>query len=203
MASTNSKIGIGALLLLFAAPLYAQSQSDSMQELRQCREHEEPEARLACYDRVAVSTAATESQAAVVEDVPPEPELPHDEPMEDEPMEQESVGEPAAAATPQSVASEEVSEEPESEYAELTDDIGLPKTGDANRPILAYVARCGEANNRKFYFYFDNGQIWQYIGGRRLRYKSCDTAARLTEDGLGFMLQLDGESRRMRVQRVK
>lgn len=198
MASANSNIGKGALLLLFAAPLYAQSESDSMQELRQCREHEKPEIRLACYDRITVSTAATELQPAVVEEVPPEPELQHDGAME-----QESVGEPTTAAASQAVDSEEVSAEPESQYAELTDDIGLPKTGDANKPILAYVARCGEANNRKFYFYLDNGQIWQYIGGRRLRYKSCDTPATLTEDGLGFMLQMDGESRRLRVQRVK
>ena len=65
------------------------------------------------------------------------------------------------------------------------------------------MVRCGEANNRRFYFYFDNGQVWKYLGRKKLRFLDCDSQATLVEDGFGFTLKLDTDEREMRVQRVK
>ena len=115
------------------------------------------------------------------------------------------LGDPAAQQPAQEkpgAIDENVTEDDPS-YRELTDDVGLPKEIKDDQVILASFSRCGEANNRKFYFYFDNGQIWKYVGGRKLRIRDCSKPATLREDRFGFTLQLDGDSRSMRVERVK
>jgi hypothetical protein len=77
----------------------------------------------------------------------------------------------------------------------------LPKEDGAYDSISATVVRCQE-NNYKFYFYLDNGQVWQHIGSKRLRYKSCNSPAKLSQDGLGFRLEMEGEPS-LRVKRVR
>ena len=91
----------------------------------------------------------------------------------------------------------------ETTYGELTDNVGLPKAADEYKPIPVTVVRCGKANNRKWYFYLDNGQVWQYLGSRTLRYRNCDTPGTLREDGMGFALQMDGDEAKLRVKRVR
>lgn len=115
------------------------------------------------------------------------------------------LGEPGAQQPTQAqpgAVHEDVTEQ-EPGYRELTEDVGLPKEIQDDQVILATVSRCGEANNRKFYFYFDNGQVWKYVGGRKLRIRDCSKQATLQEDRFGYTLQLDGDSRSMRVERVK
>jgi hypothetical protein len=163
-------------MLLWSAPSLAGSETVSVDELSQCREIADSEQRLACYDGIGKPAPAIEPTATVAE-----------------PLAQDTAA--AAEVVPAAKV--------DSAYRELTDDVGLPKTDATSQQIRATVVRCGQANNRKFYFYFDNGQVWEYIGGKRLRYKNCDTQASLIEDGLGFKMQLDGESLEMRVRRVK
>ena len=94
----------------------------------------------------------------------------------------------------------------DSQYGELTDDIGLPKKAqeaDAEKIVVATISRCELASNRIFYFYFENGQIWKYIGRKQLKYRDCSGEAEIQEDRFGFELQLEGDTRSVRVARVK
>ena len=166
----------GAMLLLISLPLPAQNDSISMEELRQCREYSNLEQRLACYDQIGKPAPVVETPAV--------------------PADAESADAAAAAAdVPQEV--ERVSQHPVP-----SDDFGLPKSEDALESIRATVVRCGEANDHRFYFYFDNGQVWKYLGGKYLKYKSCNSSATLSEDNLGFKLQMDGKPS-LRVKRVR
>ncbi|MDH3336378.1 MAG: hypothetical protein OER22_05305 [Gammaproteobacteria bacterium] len=176
MKSLLSGAVAGALLLCSAAVL-ADNESVPMDELHQCREYPDIEKRLACYDGIG-ETAPVVATTGIAVQV--------------EPQETEAV----AAEVSQEV-------DDDSQYRELTDDIGLPKSEDNYETILTTVVRCGVANNRKFYFYFENGQVWQYLGNKKLRYRNCNAQAKLVEDGIGFKLQLDGESGQPRVKRVK
>jgi hypothetical protein len=93
--------------------------------------------------------------------------------------------------------------EQDSQYGDLTDDIGLPKQADGEKTILATISSCGLASNRIFYFYFENGQIWKYVGNKRLKYRDCNREAKIIVDRFGFALQLEGETRSLRIMRVK
>lgn len=164
----------GGSVLLLAASVYAQSDDHSKGRVEQCRKLADAEARLACYDRIGRSDPAGVD-------------------------ERESRPDAAPESDPSSTG-------PETEgsgYGTLTEDTGLTKAAAVNKPIPVTVSRCGEATNFKFYFYLDNGQVWRYIGGGKLRLRSCDGAAFLVEDRFGYTLQLDGDSARLRVKRVK
>jgi len=96
------------------------------------------------------------------------------------------------------------SEEPEDrEKTEIAEDFGLPDTDKESRIYSVAMDRCGMAPNRFFYFYFENGQVWKYVGNKKLRYKSCPTSADINEDRYGYKLRLQGETRWHRIQRMK
>ena len=162
--------------MLMSLPLPAQNDSVSMEELRQCREYSDLEQRLACYDQIGKPAPVVETPAVPADAASP-------------------AATAAAADVPQEV--KRVSQHPVP-----SDDFGLPKSEDALESIRATVVRCGEANDHRFYFYLDNGQVWKYLGGKYLKYKSCDSPVTLSEDSLGFKLQMDGKSS-LRVKRVR
>lgn len=182
MAGINLKLITGAVALLLTAPVHAQNERAATEAIERCRTIADAMDRLACYDRIGrAETAAAVAPAAAVEAV-----------STPQPTDQTSQAPeiPAAAAEG-------------AEYGELTDDVGLPKSADDYKPIRVTVVRCGQSNDRKWYFYLDNGQVWKYLGARPLRYRSCDTPGMLLEDGMGFALQMDMDEKKHRVQRVR
>jgi len=169
-----SRAGFGATLLVFAMPITAQHDDGPMRELEQCRELDGDDQRLSCYDRIGETPSVVAATTVKTETSP--------------------VVDTTAAIDVQ---------EQESQYAELTDDIGLPKTADDMSIVQATISNCGQASNRMFYFYFENGQIWKYIGRKKLKIRDCDREAKIIEDGFGFALQMEGESGSLRIKRVK
>jgi hypothetical protein len=181
------------MLLLISLPLPAQNDSDAMQQLLKCREFSDIEKRAACYDDIGEVAPIAEAPAISADEVAPIAEAPAI------PAEMETaaaaVVTTAAMDAPEDTELEAPSDEP-------ADDIGLPKSEDELVSIRTTVVRCGQANDYRFYFYLDNGQVWKYLGGDQLRYRNCNTPATINEDGLGFKLKMDGKSS-LRVQRVK
>jgi len=90
-----------------------------------------------------------------------------------------------------------------SQSTEHQDDFGLPKKPDGPQSIRVTVESCGEASNRLFYFYLEDGQVWKYVGKDKLRIKSCEPGATIGEDRWGFSIQLDGDTRQLRVTRLR
>jgi hypothetical protein len=89
------------------------------------------------------------------------------------------------------------------EYRVLSDDVGLVESEADSIAFLATISDCVLAPNYQFYFYFDNGQVWRYLGNKKLRYRECNLAAKITEDRMGYSMQIDGETRSLRIERVK
>ena len=174
MKRVLSTAAVGASLLVFAMPIAAQHHEDLMHELAQCRELDADDMRLICYERIGESASVVDTTTAKSE-APP-------------------VNETTARVDVQ---------EQDSQYGELTDDIGLPKTADDANIVQATISNCGLASNRIFYFYFENGQIWKYIGNKKLKYRDCNREAKIIADRFGFGLQIEGETRSLRVMRVK
>jgi hypothetical protein len=182
MASNNLGFVTGAVALLLTVPGHAENDGVATEAIERCRTIADDVHRLACYDRIGrPETAPTHALEAPGDSVP-EP-LPKDQGAQ-------VLGSPVVAAE-------------DTEYGELTDDVGLPKSADDYKPIPVTVVRCEQSNNRKWYFYFDNGQVWKYLGAQTLRYRGCSTPGMLIEDGLGFALQMDADTAKLRVKRVR
>ena len=182
MANIKLRFVIGAVALLLTVPGHAENDCIATEDFERCRAIDDVLERLACYDRIGrPETVPTHALEAPGESVP-EPRS-----MDQDSQEPEI---PEAAAK-------------DTEYGELTEDVGLPKSADDYKPIRVTVVRCGQSNDRKWYFYFDNGQVWQYLGARALRYRGCDTPGTLIEDGMGFTLLMDNDEAKHRVKRVR
>lgn len=102
-----------------------------------------------------------------------------------------------------------VDDSADEEYAPLTDDIGVEGLDRKDRPkedykpIRATVTECRKDANRRYFFYFDNGQVWKQKDGARLSFKECNFSATITKDFFGYKMQLDGKNRHTRISRVK
>ena len=65
------------------------------------------------------------------------------------------------------------------------------------------VTSCGEDQRGRYRFYFDNGQIWQQNDNKRVRWQECDFAVTIEKDFFGYKLQPKGDSKSIRVTRIK
>ncbi len=190
MTSIYARLFTGATFLFFSMSALTQIDESSIENIERCRKLIDSTARLACYDVIGEPKAATQPSPNSTD---------YTETGLDAAPEAEFVREETAPPDPQ--ADDDAFKD--TKYGELTDDIGLPKSAEAYKPIFVTVVRCDKANNRKWYFHFDNGQVWQYIGARPLRYRTCNTPATLNEDALGFALQMEGDTSKLRVKRVR
>ena len=167
---------LGSLVIAACLMVTAAAAADEGAGIERCRTIADNDDRLECYDRMAMPADAGQPATAAADDAPAM-----------EPA-QSAVGLPAVETAT---------------TADPAADIGLPKPKVAMEPVPVTIDRCGMAGNRIFYIYFDNGQVWRYIGRKSLRLKSCGKEASLVEDRLGFVLQLHEHSKSIRVQRLK
>lgn len=89
----------------------------------------------------------------------------------------------------------------------LTDDVGKPSTGEPDEAPESYtatVARC-EKNNatNRWYFYFENGQVWRQSNTGRLHLRDCALEVTLQRDLFGFKMAIPSEDKTVRVSRVQ
>lgn len=95
------------------------------------------------------------------------------------------------------------------EYAPLTDDVGVESLPPEERkkqdgPVIrAIVTACRQDARDKYYFYFDNGQVWKQKDDDRLRYKDCNFSVIILKDFFGYKMQVEGEEKRIRISRVR
>lgn len=69
--------------------------------------------------------------------------------------------------------------------------------------VTATVTRCSEGGNDRYVFYFDNGQVWKQSNNDRVRFRDCNFDVTITKDFFGYKMQQEGETRRIRIKRVK
>ena len=94
-------------------------------------------------------------------------------------------------------------------YVPLNDEVGQETLDrrddiDSREPeIRGRVVRCETDVYGKYYFYFDNGQVWKQKDGRRLAFAECDFEVTISKDFFGYRMQALGEQRKIRISRVQ
>lgn len=171
-----------------ALSLAAMAETGAGEDLEQCRALEDQAARLACYDKVA----GRQSEAAPASPADPEADTVAEQALSGSDTEKAAAVE-AAATPPQSderlatLGEEQLGQKEQSEKLELS----------------ARVVRCEQDGFRRYFFYFENGQVWKQKSDRRLSYRDCDFNVTITKDFFGYKMLPEGESRRIRISRVK
>ena len=96
-----------------------------------------------------------------------------------------------------------------SEPLPLTQDVGEEQLDAKIRPereptrFEGRVIDCKQDASKKWYFYFDNGQVWKQRANARLTNRDCDFAATITKDSFGYRMQIEGETKKIRVGRIR
>lgn len=169
--------------------------------LETCQSMEDNAARLACYD-----AALSPKPAPAAEPESPEPAAPQEsEPKAAPPVVEETKAAaepPAAAPAPTPEPAARAAAQPDT----LNDEIGREAIDNTDRDSLAVrgrLARCDRARSGKFVFYFDNGQIWRQKSSVRVSWKECDFDVTISKDVFGYAMVRDGETRKVRIERVR
>jgi len=99
--------------------------------------------------------------------------------------------------------------EPETASLTLSDDVAKSeiKGAKVEQPQYATtVTRCEKTTQEKrVYFFMENGQVWKQSNSGRLRLKDkdCQFEATIKKDGFGWILNIPSQDRRIRVRRVR
>lgn len=111
------------------------------------------------------------------------------------------------------VAAEEVAPEVATEATQasanqptLPEDLGgaqFEKQSGTDQPNRGIVTRCQKGSNGKYYFFFDSGQVWQQVDGKRLRIKECSFEVSIAGDAFGYKMRIESLDKSVRVKRRK
>jgi len=209
----------------FADVVAAQS-SSLLEELKSCARITGSDSRFTCYDKLGQRALANESKSAVA--VSPVPPVAPAAPGAAEPAPAptaRNVGEPSAAApeapaaatAPAAVApaaAPPAAASVENPNTESYEEIGgyefqserseqeeLEKQADEG--MRTRVVLCQRSRENIWYFKLENGQIWKQVDRQSLSFQGCDFGAVVANDGLGYVLRIDGRKGKIRIKRRK
>lgn len=180
----NRKAGDGKLLVSsLAMALCAAAGAQETGSHAQCAQLEDPQARLECYDAASARQQPPPTASKPVEAVPVH------EPMDPEPGREPAVVQEQAAPLSDSVGEEQLESKDRSD------------AGSAS--FRGTVTKCQKGATGKWYFYFDNGQVWQQKDNDRLNLSDCNFEAKISKDFFGYKMEIPGSSNKVRIGRVK
>ena len=175
-------------MIAVLAPAWSVAAEVAVSDFLACEEILEDSARLACFDGVVDTARADEPAPVPVAEPAPAP-----------------AAEPAPAVAAEPAVEAPVDDQPE--FVPLSDDVGLAaheRDDDGKQTaIRARVTRCKEGATGKYFFYFENGQVWQETNQGRRDFDDCDFYVTITRDTFGYRLSPEGETYRVRITRVK
>jgi len=90
--------------------------------------------------------------------------------------------------------------------AKSLDDLGSETLGrdDAEKlEVRAVLTECTKNAQDRYYFHFENGQVWKQKSGKRPNIKDCEFGVTITKDFLGYKMKRDGKKGAIRISRVK
>ena len=171
-------IAAGCVLSLVAA-----AESSVEEDLKRCGALQDQAARIACYDGIVARLPDSEPPTPAVAETDTEAEHASETAAAEEVAAPASVNDERLAT----LGAEQIGERKESERLE----------------IQARVVGCKKDDFRNNFFYFENGQVWKQKSGRRLMDKDCDFNITITKDFFGYKMVREGETRHIRISRVK
>ena len=112
-------------------------------------------------------------------------------------------------AASETAATASIEPPPPKEPQPLTEEVGEEQLDGRSRPerepesFRGKVIDCKQDASKKWYFYFDNGQVWKQRANARMTRRDCDFDVTITKDSFGYRMQIVGESKKIRVGRIR
>jgi hypothetical protein len=178
IARTPIKIWITSMAILFVSIVQA---DDAIDELRRCAKIPQVDSRLACYETLG-ARVLREERVEISE-------------SSGAPRSLVQTGTDGAAPTAAAAPSADV-------IGSLPDNFG---GGKFERPVFARarITSCEQGVDKKWSFYFENGQIWKQSNTGRHQFETCYFMATITKDMFGYKMQIDDQNEKMRISRKR
>ena len=81
---------------------------------------------------------------------------------------------------------------------QMPEDLGT----DERKTFRGHVDSCGQLSDDRWYFVFDNGQVWNQSSSGNYRFKECDFDVTITKDFFGYKMKID-DGKTVRVKRKR
>jgi hypothetical protein len=73
----------------------------------------------------------------------------------------------------------------------------------AEEGLRTRIVLCQRDREGTWYFKLENGQVWKQVDRQTLSFQGCDFPAVVANDGLGYVLRIDGRKGKIRIKRRK
>ena len=105
------------------------------------------------------------------------------------------------------MATADAAEQESEELESLPDSIGggafAEAAGIKAKSYAGRVTSCKKSADRRWFYIFENGQVWKQVDRRKRRHKDCDFEVTLTEDSFGYVMRIAGQDSKIRVDRIR
>jgi hypothetical protein len=173
-------ISIGSFTL--SNPAYADTSSNLAAKVRKCALIQDNTERFTCYDLLGESLLKSPEPISRVDDINPNP-----------------------SNTPVTTNTK-TDDAPEEPIQKLSDTIGGGKFDTSEKKVVTSrgkVTSCKKTSDSRWFFFFENGQVWKQTDRRQRFFKDCDFYVNMTEDGFGYKMLIEGKKSKIRVRRVR
>lgn len=92
----------------------------------------------------------------------------------------------------------------QSTSTEIPENLGKPKIYDGSNSLPSYrgvVKSCQKSHDGKWFFIFENNQVWKQVDRVKRRYKACNFNVSIVKGSFGYKLLIDDDPRPIRIKR--
>ena len=88
----------------------------------------------------------------------------------------------------------------------IPDQIGGGRFSNASKTsqkFSGHVKSCKKSFDGRWFYIFDNDQVWKQVGSHKYRHKNCDFDVTLSRDFFGYIMRIDDQKLKIRVNRKR
>ncbi len=65
------------------------------------------------------------------------------------------------------------------------------------------VVSCKRASDKRWFFIFENGQVWKQTDRRQRFFKNCQFNVTVQKDGIGYVMSIESKKSKIRIKRTR
>jgi len=192
---------------------FAAEAESVIEALKSCARTADADARFKCYDKLGQQVLSSETKPVVVPPVSDVSAAPAAATVTPSDTSAAATQEPVASATA-AKATVPAAAAAESQSGDSSDTIGgyqfEPKVSaekevekQLEEGLRTRVVKCQRSREAIWYFKLDNGQVWKQTDRQSLSFQGCDFDAVVANDGIGYVLRIDGRKGKIRIRRLQ
>jgi len=156
---------------------------DLLEMVKDCARKEDSSARFSCYEKLGEEVLKHEDSTL----------------SSDHAQNKGEGGAPVTTAVDEGEAAQTLPDE-------LGGQAFIPEAKKRNNkaePSRGLVTSCKQAVDKRWFYIFENGQVWKQVDSKRRRHKQCNFYVNVVKDRFGYKMQIDKGNEYIRIKRKR